>query len=114
MTASPCGPPAMVAGGAGRHYATEAVVRLGDVLPSGEARLDAVAPDLPDAASDAAVAAGVDRYLAGVVRRTALTVRRRPRYRDRLELVTWAAGTGSRWAERRKTISVGGEVAGSA
>jgi len=57
MTASPSGPPAMVAGGAGRHYATEAVVRLGDVLPSGEARLDAVARYLQDAASDDAVTA---------------------------------------------------------
>ena len=111
MTTSPSGPPAMVAGGAGRHYASEAVVRLGDVLPSGEARLDAVARYLQDAASDDAVDAGVDRYLAWVVRRTALTIRRRPRYRDRLELVTWAAGTGSRWAERRTTISVGGDVA---
>jgi acyl-ACP thioesterase len=30
---------------------------------------------------------------------------------ERLHMVTWASRTGSRWAERRTTISVGGEPA---
>jgi acyl-ACP thioesterase len=86
------------------------VVRLGDVLPSGETRLDALARYLQDVASDDAVDAAVDGHLAWVVRRTALVVYRRPRYQERLDLVTWASGTGGRWAERRTTIRIGGEV----
>jgi acyl-ACP thioesterase len=115
MTAGTFSIPTMVAAGAGRRFGAGAVVRLGDVLPSGEARLDAVARYLQDIASDDAsdafVGAAVDGHLSWVVRRTALVLRRRPRYQERLDVVTWASGIGSRWAERRTTISVDGQAA---
>jgi acyl-ACP thioesterase len=86
-------------------------VRLGDVLPSGRVRLDALARYLQDIASEDGSDAGIDRDLAWVVRRSGLRVYRRPRHGQGLDLVTWASGTGSRWAERRTTISVAGQVA---
>ncbi len=100
--------------GRGRVFAEERAIRLGDVLPSGEARLDALARFLQDVAADDAADAGVDRELTWVVRRTGLAVARRPRLGERVALATWASGAGSRWAERRTTMrtspSSGGEV----
>jgi acyl-ACP thioesterase len=43
------------------------------------------------------------------VRRTTLSLVRRPVASEHLQLVTWASGSGSRWAERRTTISAAGE-----
>jgi acyl-ACP thioesterase len=107
MTASAMG---LVPPRAGRQFASTRLVRLGDVLPSGQARLDAVARYLQDVAADDGRDAGIANYLAWLVRKTVLTVVRRPRMGERLELVTWASGSGARWAERRTTISVAGEV----
>jgi acyl-ACP thioesterase len=86
-------------------------VHLGDVLPSGEVRLDALASYLQDIAGDDGGDAGIDRHLAWVVRKTTLAFVRRPVMTERLNLVTWASRTGGRWAERRTTISVEGEPA---
>jgi acyl-ACP thioesterase len=85
-------------------FAVPRTVRLGDVLPSGEARLDALARYLQDAAADDAADAAVDEDLAWVVRRTVLSIARRPRVGEQLEVATWASGAGSRWAERRTTV----------
>ncbi len=93
---------------AGRQFAARRRVRLGDVLPSGDARLDALARYLQDVAADDGRDAGIANYLAWLVRKTVITVVRRPRMGDEVELVTWASGSGARWAERRTTISVGG------
>lgn len=93
---------------AGRQFASRRLVRLGDVLPSGEARLDAIARYLQDVAADDGRDAGIDGYLAWLVRKTVMTVLRRPRMGEEVELVTWASGSGARWAERRTTISVSG------
>ena len=95
--------------GAGRRYTGGRTVRLSDVLPSGRARLDAIARYLQDIASDDGRDAGIDSDLAWVVRKTIAELRRRPRLDEQLDLVTWASGSGSRWASRRTTMSAGGE-----
>jgi acyl-ACP thioesterase len=110
VTAMSTPAPTMVAAGPGRRYTGERVVRLGDVEPSGRVRLDALAGYLQDIASDDGEDAGIEPELAWLVRRSALRVYRRPRYLERVELVTWASGRGGRWAERRTTITLAGRV----
>jgi acyl-ACP thioesterase len=88
----------------GRRYAVRRPVCLGDVLPSGRVRLDALARYLQDVASDDGIDAAIDADQNWVVRRTALAIARRPVLGDQLEIVTWASGAGARWAERRTTI----------
>jgi acyl-ACP thioesterase len=105
------GVPEMVPPGPGRRYEASRAVRLGEVLPSGEVRLDALAAYLQDIAGDDGGDAAIDRHLAWVVRKTALVFHRRPVMTDQVQLVTWGSRTGSRWAERRTTISVNGEPA---
>jgi acyl-ACP thioesterase len=90
--------------GPGRVFSARRTVRVGDVLPSGEARLDALARYLQDAAADDGADAAVDGHLTWVVRRTILAVARRPVVGERLEIDTWASAAGSRWAERRTTV----------
>jgi acyl-ACP thioesterase len=94
---------------AGRTFATKRLVRLGDVLPSGHIRLDAIARYLQDIAADDGRDAGIDNHMAWLVRRTTIDLARRPRLEEPLDLVTWASGSGARWAERRTTIFVGGD-----
>jgi acyl-ACP thioesterase len=72
--------------------------------------LDAIARYLQDVAADDGRDASIEGYLAWLVRKTILGVTRRPRLGERVDLVTWASGSGARWAERRTTISVAGEV----
>ena len=93
----------------GRSFASARLVRLGDVLPSGEARLDALARYLQDVAADDGRDAGIDNHMAWLVRKTLLVVRRRPRLEEPIDLLTWASASGARWAERRTTIAVAGE-----
>jgi acyl-ACP thioesterase len=100
---------ALVPRRAGRQFVASRLVRLGDVLPSGDARLDAIARYLQDVAADDGRDASIDNYLAWLVRKTVIGVRRRPTMGEHLDLVTWASGSGPRWAERRTTISVDGE-----
>ena len=107
MTASAI---ALVPPGAGRRFAAHRLVRLGDVLPTGEARLDAIARYLQDVAADDGRDAGIDNYLAWLVRKTVISFVRRPRMGETIDLVTWASGSGARWAERRTTISVAEEA----
>jgi acyl-ACP thioesterase len=101
---------ALVAPRAGRQFATARRVRLGDVLPTGEVRLDALARYLQDVAADDGRDAGIANYLAWLVRKTVINLTRRPLMGEEMELVTWASGSGARWAERRTTISVDGEA----
>jgi acyl-ACP thioesterase len=98
----------MVPRGEGRSYHASRRVRLGDVTPTGRVRLDAVARYLQDVAGDDVDDAGISGEAAWVVRRTSLEVLDRPKYEDRLDLVTWCSGTGAAWAERRTTISLAG------
>lgn len=101
---------ALVPPGPGRRFNALQLVRLADVLPSGAARLDSIARYLQDIAADDGIDAGIDADLAWLVRKTVMQIARRPRLGERLELVTWASGSGARWAERRTTISVGREA----
>jgi acyl-ACP thioesterase len=93
----------------GRRFVARRRVRLGDVSGANRLRLDAVARYLQDVASDD-VDDVADPQVDGawVLRRTALSLGDLPRYRDDVELMTFCSGTGSRWAERRTTIAVGG------
>jgi acyl-ACP thioesterase len=106
MTASAM---ALIPPRAGRQYRATRLVRLSDVLPSGEARLDAIGRYLQDVAADDGRDAGIANHMAWLVRKTVISLRRRPRLEEPLELVTWASGSGARWAERRTTISILGQ-----
>jgi acyl-ACP thioesterase len=75
------------------------------VSPSRELRLDAVARYLQDVAADDVRDAGIEGERVWVVRRTELRASIRPGYGDDVDLVTWCAGTGAAWAERRTTLS---------
>jgi acyl-ACP thioesterase len=93
----------------GRRFVARRRVRLGDVDGVNRLRLDAVARYLQDVASDDVDDVADPRVDgAWVLRRTALSLGDLPRYRDDVELVTFCSGTGSRWAERRTTLAVGG------
>lgn len=93
----------------GRRFVARRRVRLGDVNGANRLRLDAVARYLQDVASDDVDDVADPRVDgAWVLRRTALSLGDLPRYRDDVELMTFCSGTGSRWAERRTTLAVGG------
>jgi len=99
----------------GRRFATRRRVRLGDVNGANRLRLDSVARYLQDVASDDVDDVADPRVDgAWVLRRTALSLGDLPRYRDDVELMTFCSGTGSRWAERRTTLAVGGASVGEA
>lgn len=90
--------------GEGRRFIARRTVRLGDVDPAGELRLDAVARYLQDVASDDALTAGLGNALGWVVRRTMIRVIAPPIAGDEVELTTYCTGAGRSWAERRTTI----------
>jgi acyl-ACP thioesterase len=89
----------------GRCFVAERTVRLGDVDPDGELRLDAIARYLQDVAADDVDDAGLSRPLGWVVRRTLVDVRRPARLGGAVQLATFCSGTGRCWAERRTTIT---------
>ena len=98
----------------GRSFAGTRKVRLGDVDATGRLRLDAVARYLQDVATDDvddADVSGTPDDHTWVLRRLAVAVRHWPHFRDSVELVTWCSATAGSAAERRTTISEGGEVA---
>lgn len=90
--------------GSGRRYTTRRTVRLGDVDPAGELRLDAVARYLQDVASDDALGADLPNALGWVVRRTLIRVTAPGVAGDEIELTTFCTGAGRSWAERRTTL----------
>jgi acyl-ACP thioesterase len=89
----------------GRRFRSERTVRLGDVDPSGELRLDATARFLQDVASDDALEAALPNALGWVVRRTLVRIDHPATTGERVALTTWCTGTGRSWAERRTSIS---------
>lgn len=93
----------------GRRVVRSRRVRLGDVTASGRLRLDALAAYLQDIAADDVEEVGIPG--AWVLRRMVLRLGDLPRFRDDVELATFCSGTGSRWAERRTTVTVGERVA---
>jgi acyl-ACP thioesterase len=92
----------------GRRVTRVRRVRLSDVTGTGRLRLDAVARYLQDIAGDDVDDAGLGG--AWVLRRVALAFGDLPVFRDEVTLTTFCSGTGSRWAERRTTVQVGGDV----
>ena len=89
----------------GRSFTDRRSVRLGDVDARARLRLDAIARYLQDIATDDATDARLDDAFGWVVRRTMIDVRRAAGLGEQLELVTFCAGTGRSWAERRTSIS---------
>ena len=89
----------------GRVVTAERRVRLGDVDPTGRARLDALARYLQDVARDDSSSTDLENALGWVVRRTLIEVRSAPRLEEWLELATWCSGFGGRWAERGRVRS---------
>ena len=90
----------------GRRVTRVRQVRLSDVTGTGRLRLDALARYLQDIAGDDVDDAGLGG--AWVLRRVALAFGDLPVFRDEVTLTTFCSGTGSRWAERRTTLEVGG------
>jgi acyl-ACP thioesterase len=88
----------------GRHFMAERTVRLGDVDPDGELRLDATARYLQDVASDDALDAQIDNALGWIVRRTMIRVHEPAVVNEHLHLTTFCTGAGRSWAERRTSI----------
>lgn len=88
----------------GRTFTAERTVRLGDVDPAGELRLDAIGRYLQDVASDDALAAELPNALGWVVRRTMIRVTEPPQAGERVALTTYCTGAGRSWAERRTAI----------
>lgn len=93
--------------GTGRRFTARRRVRWGDADRFGRLRLDAVARYLQDTANDDTRDAGLDPGAPWVVRRTRIDLSDPPRVGDMIELVTFAGGLGSRWAERRTSITAG-------
>jgi acyl-ACP thioesterase len=88
----------------GRAFTVRRRVRLGDTWPDGSLRLDALARYLQDIASDDMADAGMGDTI-WVVRRALVALDGRPSLNDDLDLTTFCSGLGSRWAERRTTIT---------
>ena len=91
----------------GRVFRCTRQVRWGDVDSGGRLRLDAIARLLQDVATDDTADLGLDEAEAWVVRRTLIQQNRAAEQGETLELATFCSGLGSRWAERR--ISITGE-----
>ena len=85
----------------GRRYRAHRTVRLADVDPAGELRLDAIARYLQDVASDDALDAGLPNPFGWIVRRTLIRVDHAARLGERVDLTTYCTGSGRSWAERR-------------
>jgi acyl-ACP thioesterase len=90
--------------GEGRRYSARRTVRLGDVDPAGELRLDAIGRYLQDVASDDALGAGLPNALGWVVRRTMIRIAEPALAGESVDLTTFCTGFGRSWAERRTTI----------
>jgi acyl-ACP thioesterase len=90
---------------AGRVFRGECQVRLGDADPTGRLRFDATARYLHDLSNDDTRDADLPDDGSWVVRRTLIDVVVPARFHERLALATWCGGTGSRWAERRVSLT---------
>lgn len=89
----------------GRRFTARRRIRWGDADRHGRLRLDALARYLQDVANDDTRDAGLDPMAAWVVRRTVVQVISPPRLLEELTLTTFGGGLGSRWAERRTSIT---------
>ena len=97
----------------GRRYSANRTVRVSDAGPDGALRLDGVARYLQDVATDDWVDSGFSTEDIWVVRRAYVELAnggRWPRYNEEVTAVTWCAGTGPAWAERRTDLEVEEQV----
>jgi acyl-ACP thioesterase len=92
----------------GRVFETVVRVRFGDCEPGGRLRLDALARILQDAGNDDFDDAGLDPGSPWVSRRSVVVAGAWPGFGDDLRLATWCGGLGSRWAERRSSVTTAG------
>jgi acyl-ACP thioesterase len=90
--------------GHGRRFERERRVRLGDVDPAGELRLDATARYLQDIAGEDSLDCALPGAMSWVVRRTLVEVRGVLHFTEVVRCVTWCQGAGPRWAERRTDV----------
>jgi acyl-ACP thioesterase len=90
--------------GHGRRFERARRVRLGDVDPAGELRLDATARYLQDIAGEDSLDGGLPGALHWVVRRTLVEIDDVLRFTEVVRCATWCQGSGPRWAERRTDI----------
>jgi acyl-ACP thioesterase len=88
----------------GRVFTDRARAGLGDVAPSGRARLDTIARWLQDAAFADLLDSGVPDDGVWIVRRLRLRVERFPRMHEHVSVATWCSGAGNLVAERRSTV----------
>jgi acyl-ACP thioesterase len=95
--------------GEGRLFERAFQAGFADCAPSGRIRLDTVARWLQDVAYADVVDADLVTEAAWVVRRTRIRVRRFPRFGETCVLSTFCSGLGRMWAERRTSVSVGGQ-----
>ena len=89
----------------GRVFAANARVRLGDVLPSGRLRLDALVRHTQEISNDDTNDAGLEDGLAWIARSTTVEVHRPAELEEQLEFLTFCGGIGPRWAERRLSVT---------
>lgn len=89
----------------GRVFTGHRKVRLGDVKPTGELRLDALTRYTQDVSNDDTTEASLPDDMSWVVRKTTVDVVRPALFSETLELSTFCSGMGRRWAERRLQIS---------
>ncbi len=89
----------------GRRFRAERKVRLGDVDPSGQLRLDATARYLQDIASDDAADAELDGAWGWVVRRSMIEVRQPAVLDEIVAVTTYCTGLGRSWAERTTILA---------
>lgn len=84
----------------GRRFSETRRVRLDEAGPDGWLRLDALACQLQDIATNDYLDAGFGDDRAWVLRRLLVSVRTPAHFNEPVTLTTWCSGTGSRWAER--------------
>lgn len=89
----------------GRVFRTGRRVRLGDADVAGRLRLDATARIVQDVATDDSHDLGRLRARAWVVRRTVIEQTVAAHYNEQLDLTTFCSGLGTRWAERRVSLT---------
>lgn len=89
----------------GRRFTGSRRVRWGDVDRHRRLRLDALARYLQDVANDDTRDLGQDPMAPWVVRRTTIAIDQPPALGEVLDLTTFGGGVGSRWAERRTSVT---------
>jgi acyl-ACP thioesterase len=92
--------------GCGRRFTSTARVRFADADPNRRLRLDALTRLVQDAGNDDLADAGLDPASPWVVRSTSVWVPEAwPVLGEPLTLTTFCSGLGTRWGERRTTVT---------